>query len=157
MDQPVSKGRRVWQGIAVVGVAALIVAGAYAELFHAEHASSASDAAGPPPATSPTPVQVAQQWFHAIDSKNVPEVLALMAGGGTSSQGSAWRQRPPSQWPSFTDLRCAPEHPPSAGTYVRCTFNESASPSEGNPDTFWSLTMVRSKTGAWLISNYGQP
>jgi lipocalin len=39
---------------------------------------------------------------------------------------------------------------------VKCTFHESQSPSEGNPDTFWSIEL-RHYRGRWLIDNYGQP
>src|ERR1019366_6438034 len=40
---------------------------------------------------------------------------------------------------------------------VLCTFAESASPTEGNPDTFWSIHLHRGPSNGWLIDNYGQP
>jgi len=33
---------------------------------------------------------------------------------------------------------------------------ESQSPSEGNPDTFWTVSLARQPNGRWLIDNYGQ-
>jgi hypothetical protein len=38
---------------------------------------------------------------------------------------------------------------------VFCSFLESASPVEGNPDTFWDVELQRTSRG-WLIDNYGQ-
>lgn len=39
---------------------------------------------------------------------------------------------------------------------VKCTFHESPSRSEGNPDTFWSIDL-RHRGRRWLIDNYRQP
>jgi len=39
---------------------------------------------------------------------------------------------------------------------VYCSFNESPSSSEGNPDSFWTISMQRNDSGGWLINNYGQ-
>ncbi len=36
-----------------------------------------------------------------------------------------------------------------------CRFHESASSTEGNPDSFWVVQLHRFK-GVWLIAGYGQ-
>jgi hypothetical protein len=38
---------------------------------------------------------------------------------------------------------------------VHCSFNESASPSEGNPASGWSVDLRQRPEGS-LIDNYGQ-
>jgi hypothetical protein len=38
---------------------------------------------------------------------------------------------------------------------VRCFFHESASPTEGNPDSFWDIYLRRTHSG-WLVYSYGQ-
>ena len=66
-----------------------------------------------------------------------------------------WAQ-PSVRWPRFTHLRCS-VLPASTATHaiVRCDFDESASPAEDNPDTFWDVHLRRTADG-WLIDNYGQ-
>jgi hypothetical protein len=33
---------------------------------------------------------------------------------------------------------------------------ESASPTEGNPDTFWNISLLLNSKDRWLINSYGQ-
>jgi hypothetical protein len=67
----------------------------------------------------------------------------------------AWAQ-PSSQWSKFTDLHCHAAHTPGPNQrLVNCTFHESASPTEGNPDNAWGVDLRHTPHG-WLIDNYGQ-
>jgi len=109
------------------------------------------------PQVSETSVQAAQNWFGAINAKDLHQVDAAMTGSTANPQASGWSSWPPSEWSTFGDVHCHRVHLRVSGTYVHCSFAESASPSEGNPDTFWTLTMIESPGGRWLVQGYGQP
>jgi hypothetical protein len=102
-----------------------------------------------------TPVETAMAWFHAINTDNVAAARALFVP--SQRQQIAWMDQPRSDLSTFSDLRCATESTSANKAAVRCTFKESASPSEGNPDSFWSVYMQRAPAGSWLINGYGQP
>jgi hypothetical protein len=101
-----------------------------------------------------TPLALAQSWFKSINSKDVsaaqgdfvPSARSMMDWGG----GDA------GTWSTFTKLRCKTLQQSGRNATVYCSFNESPSPSEGNPDSFWTISMQRSDSGHWLINNYGQ-
>jgi hypothetical protein len=65
--------------------------------------------------------------------------------------------RPSVRWSKFTRLRCRTSKTSTRShANVLCTFHESASPVEGNPDTFWDIDLRHTNSG-WMIDNYGQP
>lgn len=64
--------------------------------------------------------------------------------------------KPGLAWSKFTHLRC--RLLPSSTRHraiVYCSFHESASPTEGNPDSFWDVYLRHTRNG-WLIDSYGQ-
>ena len=64
--------------------------------------------------------------------------------------------RPTVRWSRFTHLRCRQlGSSTSREALIACSFHESASPAEGNPDSFWDVHLRRTPRG-WLIDNYGQ-
>jgi hypothetical protein len=67
-----------------------------------------------------------------------------------------WGNGDTSTWSTFTRLRCRPLSQDASSATVYCSFDESQSPSEGNPDTFWTVSLARQPDGRWLIDNYGQ-
>ncbi len=63
---------------------------------------------------------------------------------------------PSAAWSKFTDLRCKTRKSSGRSSAdVRCTFHESVSPTEGNPDSFRDIYLRHTSSG-WLIYNYGQ-
>lgn len=100
-----------------------------------------------------TPLNSTQGWFKAINAHNRRQLLFYVAPRAREQMGWA---RPTVPWSKFTDLRCQLRHSPAKSRQadVRCTFQESASPTEGNPDTFWDVELTHTRTG-WLIDNYG--
>jgi hypothetical protein len=102
-----------------------------------------------------TPVETAMAWFHAINTDNVTAARGLFVP--SQRQQIAWMDHPRSDLSAFSDLHCASESASANKAAVRCTFKESASPYEGNPDSFWSVYMQRAPAGGWLINGYGQP
>jgi hypothetical protein len=67
-----------------------------------------------------------------------------------------WGGGDTSTWSTFTDLHCKTLKQSARTATVYCSFKESASPSEGNPDSFWTVSLERTPSGHWLINNYGQ-
>jgi hypothetical protein len=102
-----------------------------------------------------TPVETAMAWFHAINTDNVTAARDLFVPN--QRQQIAWMDQPRSDLSTFSNLHCASESESANKAAVRCTFKESASPTEGNPDSFWSVYMQRAPSRGWLINNYGQP
>ena len=106
-----------------------------------------------------TPVETALAWFSAINERNVH--LAKSYFVPAEAGQTAWVKGYKSTGTPFTDVHCrlqaggAPYGPNDANAY--CTFREAPSPDEGQPDSFWTVNLVRQKNGRWLISNYGQP
>jgi hypothetical protein len=101
---------------------------------------------------SGNPLQVTVGWFSAINAQDAP--LARSYFTPEARPQMDW-SGPPSQWSSFTKLHCETVSTTSRSAEVRCTFDESASPSEGNPDSFWDVYLTDTPRG-WLIDSYGQ-
>ncbi len=105
-----------------------------------------------------TPVGSTLGWFAAINAHNRQRLLSYVAPSAADQMGWA---RPNKSWSKFTDLHCKRVTVPAASlpqpkdVDVRCTFHESASATEGNPDTFWAIYLHHSGSG-WLIDSYGQ-
>jgi hypothetical protein len=100
-----------------------------------------------------TSLSSTQGWFKAINAHNRKQLLSYVAPSARDQM--AWAQ-PSSAWAKFTDLHCKTRK--SAGRSsadVRCTFHQSASPTEGNPDSLWDIYLRHTSSG-WLIYNYGQ-
>ena len=93
-------------------------------------------------------------WFKAINAHDRQRLLWYVAPSARDQMGWATPSR---QWSKFTDLHCRRVNNPNGGNQVRitCTFHESASPTEGNPDSFWDVYLEHTKSG-WLIVSYGQ-
>jgi hypothetical protein len=103
----------------------------------------------------PDSVETAVAWFHAINTDDVNAARALFMP--SQRQQIAWLDQPRSDLSTFSNLHCRSTSTSAEHASVLCTFKESASPTEGNPDAFWSVYMQRASTGGWLINNYGQP
>jgi hypothetical protein len=100
-----------------------------------------------------TPVSSTLGWFEAINAHDRARLLTYVAPSATDQMGWA---RPGTPWSTFTHLHC--HSLPSSTRHlaiVRCSFHESASPDEGNPDTFWNVELRPTPKG-WLIDGYGQ-
>ena len=67
-----------------------------------------------------------------------------------------WMNGSASNQSTFSGVRCKTIARSSIKAVVNCTLKESTSPTEGNPDSFWNLSMVMSSDSRWLIDNYGQ-
>ena len=108
----------------------------------------------PPPPSWPsraTPMQSTLGWFDAINAHDRRRLLSYVDPSAYSMMGWA---RPSDGWGTFTHLKCKPlGRTPQAE--LECTFNESASSVEGNPDSFWDVYLQHTGRG-WLIDNYGQ-
>ena len=92
-------------------------------------------------------------WFDAINHHNRHRLLSYVARSAIDQMG--WAE-PRTKWSKFTHLRC--RLLPASDrrrAIVYCSFHESKSPSEGNPDSFWDVFLRRTATG-WLITSYGQ-
>jgi hypothetical protein len=101
---------------------------------------------------SGSPLQVTVGWFGAINAQDAP--LARSYFTPEARPQMDW-SGPASEWSSFTKLHCETVSRTSRSAEVRCTFDESASPSEGNPDSFWDVYLTATPRG-WLIDSYGQ-
>jgi hypothetical protein len=113
-----------------------------------------SGAAARTSTSTSTPSQVALKWFKAIDTHNVLAADRLFA---PSQVGEiAWMKQPAKDQSKFTVVRCHTTVVTSQRAAVLCTFTESASPTEGDPVTFWSISFQRGAMNQWLINNYGQ-
>lgn len=100
-----------------------------------------------------TPLSSTLGWFKAINAHDRGKLLSYVAASAQDQMG--WAQ-PSAAWGKFTDLRCKIRKASGRSSAdVRCTFHESASPTEGNPDSFWDVYLVHSRAG-WLINSYGQ-
>jgi len=101
-----------------------------------------------------TPVAAAQAWFTAVNDKN----LAVAQSHFVASQRSMmdWGGGDKATWSTFTKRHCKTLRDSGKTAIVYCSFTESASASEGNPDSFWTISLQRKSPGPWLINNYGQ-
>ena len=102
------------------------------------------------PATG-TPLQVTVGWFKAINAQDAQ--LATSYFTGDARYMMEWG--PASDWSTFRSFRCMTVSATPTNAEVHCSFNESASPSEGNPASGWSVDLRHGPEG-WLIDNYGQ-
>jgi len=101
---------------------------------------------------SANPLQVTVGWFSSINAQDAP--LARSYFTPEARPQMEW-SGPPSEWSSFTKVHCETVSATSRRAEVHCTFDESASPSEGNPSTFWDVYLTDTARG-WLIDSYGQ-
>ena len=101
-----------------------------------------------------TPTQVAMAWFNAINSNDVRAAHRLFEP--SQVEQIAWMNEPAADQSKFTNIHCRRTSLTVDSATVLCTFAESASPTEGNPDTLWSISFHRSLSNGWLIDNYGQ-
>jgi hypothetical protein len=107
---------------------------------------------GPPsPAPAGTPIHAALSWFAAINAKHAQKARSYF----WAPDRYLMNWGPASEWSTFSNVRCATTSATRTHAQLRCTFNESASPSEGNPDTFWDIYLRRVHQN-WLIATYGQ-
>jgi hypothetical protein len=115
----------------------------------------AAEAGGKP--SRATSVGSVLGWFAAIDAHNRQKLLCYVAPSDYKQMGWATHK----SWSKFTDVRCKRVTVPAAflpqpkDVDVRCTFHESASATEGNPDTLWDVYLHHTGHG-WLIDSYGQ-
>jgi hypothetical protein len=101
-----------------------------------------------------SPLAATESWFKSINDKDfaaaqehfVPSARSMMDWGGGDT----------ATWSSFTKLQCKTQTETGSTASVYCTFNESPSSSEGNPDSFWTISLTHTTSGDWLINNYGQ-
>ena len=100
------------------------------------------------------PLQATLSWFAAVNAKNKAAAVAHFVSAEADMMD--WGNGDTSTWSTFTRLRCKPLSQDAASATVYCSFHESQSPSEGNPDTFWTVSLARQPDGRWLIDNYGQ-
>jgi hypothetical protein len=63
---------------------------------------------------------------------------------------------PASEQSKFSNIKCRQTAISAKTASDLCTFAETASQTEGNPDTFWSVSFHLSSSDQWLITNYGQ-
>ena len=103
------------------------------------------------PATG-SPLQVTVGWFSAINAQDAPLARSYFT---PQARGQMDWSGGPSDWSTFTKLHCNTVSRTSRSAEIYCAFDESASPSEGNPDSFWDVYLTDTPHG-WLIDNYGQ-
>lgn len=107
-----------------------------------------------PARSSPTPTQDAVAWFDAINSHDVRAAHKLFVPKQVDQ--ISWMNQPAVDQSKFTDVHCRTTVITAKRAVVFCTFAESASPTEGQPVTSWSISFQRSASDGWLINNYGQ-
>jgi hypothetical protein len=100
-----------------------------------------------------TPLAATYSWFRSIDLKEPKSVIAHAAPSARYMMD--WNDGDTSLWPSFSRIACKVAKEATNTTALLCTFKENAPPGN-NPDTFWSVSLKRSVSGKWLITNYGQ-
>jgi hypothetical protein len=100
-----------------------------------------------------TPLSSTLGWFKAINAHDRQRLLFYVASSARDQMGWA---APSVAWSKFMDLNCKTLKTSSRSrAEVLCTFHESASPSEGNADSFWDVYLHDTGAG-WLIYSYGQ-
>ena len=101
-----------------------------------------------------TPLQATLSWFAAVNARDRAAAVAHFVPADADMMN--WGNGDTSTWSTFTRLRCKPVSQAAASAAVYCSFDESPSLSEGNPDNFWTVWLARQSDGRWLIDNYGQ-
>jgi hypothetical protein len=100
-----------------------------------------------------TAISSTRGWFQAINDHDRRRLLSYVATSARDQMG--WAQ-PDAKWSRFTHLRYRVL--PASNerrAIVYCSFHESASPTEGNPDSFWDVYLRHTSAG-WLVASYGQ-
>ena len=105
-------------------------------------------------ADATTPLAAARSWFTSVNDKDLQGAEAHFVR--SAKEMTDWENGDTSTWPTFTDLSCKTLRQTVTAATVYCSFEESASPAEGNPDNFWTVSLQRTSSGHWLINNYGQ-
>ena len=121
-------------------------------------ASPAAPARSAAPAASPvasftTPLQATLSWFAAVNAKDRAAAVAHFLPARADQMN--WGGGDTATWSTFTGVRCQTTSQAAASAAVYCSFAESASPSEGNPDSSWTVWLDRQPDGRWLIEDYG--
>jgi hypothetical protein len=128
--------------------------GSSAGAASAEPPSAAGATVSVSTASFGTPLQATLSWFAAVNAKDRAAAVAHFVPADAGMMN--WGNGDTSTWSTFTRLRCKPLSQDAASAAVYCSFDESQSPSEGNPDSFWTVSLARQPDGRWLIDNYGQ-
>jgi hypothetical protein len=104
-----------------------------------------------PPIAVQSPVRSTEAWFAAVNAKNMPLAQAHFAPADRALMDwSSWGQ-------PFIDLHCSMTTHSENSAWVYCTFADQNDPSTGMSNVnFWTVELVRDKSGHWLITNYGQ-
>jgi len=101
-----------------------------------------------------TPLAATGSWFAAINDKNLRAAQDHFIPSAKDMMN--WGDGDTSTWSTFTKLRCRTLFESGNAASVYCSFDESPSSSEGNPDSWWTVSLQRTTSGKWLINNYGQ-
>ena len=102
-----------------------------------------------------SPEQATLSWFFAVNHKDKAAAVAHFEPAAAGQMN--WGNGNTSTWATFTALHCKQVSRTATTASVRCTFNESQAPSNGNTDNFWTVDLHRQPDGRWLITGYGQP
>jgi hypothetical protein len=148
---------------AVPAAAALIVGAGAVAGCGASPGSKAVTLASPKPgqgsvsaaALYRSPGQATLSWFFAINHKDKAAAIAHFEPAAAGQMD--WGNGDTSTWATFSALHCKPVSRSATTAAVYCRFEESQAPSNGNPDSFWTVYLHRQADGRWLITNYGQP
>jgi hypothetical protein len=97
------------------------------------------------------PVATTEAWFRSINSGDMPLALAHFAPASRSQMhwsdfGSV----------KFDDVRCYLRGSGTTSADVRCSFMVPSPPPDLEGQDLWDVYMQRAKSGAWLITSYGQ-
>jgi len=109
-------------------------------------------------AQTSTPLGTVNAWFRAINSGDARGAKALFADDPAQT---SWVSQAPHN--AFTNVDCREVTPRAGaqaerrGASVHCTFTEAPGNWMGNPDSYWTVGLVRGPGNRWLITSYGQP
>ena len=109
-------------------------------------------------AQTSTPLGTVNAWFRAINSQDETGAMKLFADDPAQT---GWVSDAPHN--AFTNVDCHEVTPPPGaragpgGASVHCTFKEAPGNWMGNPDSYWTVGLVKAPGNRWLITSYGQP
>ena len=109
-------------------------------------------------AQTSTPLRTVNAWFRAINTGDEQGAKNLFADDPVQT---SWVSDAPHN--AFTNVDCHEVTPPAGaevdprGASVHCTFNEAPGNWMGNPDSYWTVGLVKGPGNRWLITTYGQP
>jgi hypothetical protein len=109
-------------------------------------------------AQTSTPLGTVNAWFRAINSNDEQGAMKLFADDPAQT---GWVSDAPHN--AFTNVDCHEVAPPTGapvdpqGASVHCTFTEAPGNWMGNPDSYWTVGLVKAPGKRWLITTYGQP